>query len=161
MIRFAREEDLDLLAGIEDDADRLFIERFRPEQWGSAVSGRTRAAEPGFVLVAVEGDEVVGFAHVLEGDRLERTGAHLEQLAVRPGSSRRGHGGALVRASLAETNRRGHERVTLETYADVPWNAPFYSALGFVETGAAPDPALERYGRRVRMTASTAVPGPR
>lgn len=160
MIRFAREEDLDLLAGIEDDADRRFIERFRPEHWGSAVSGRTRAEEPGFLLVAVE-EEVVGFAHVLERDGLERDGAHLEQLAVRPTSGRRGHGRALVRAGLAEAARRGHEVMTLETYADVPWNAPFYSALGFVETGAAADPALERYGRRVRMTASTAVPGPR
>jgi GNAT superfamily N-acetyltransferase len=155
-IRFAREEDLDLLAGIEDDADRLFIERFRADGWGVAMSGRARAAGPGFLLVATEDDEVVGFAHVLERD-----GAHLEQLAVRRGSGRRGHGTGLVRASVAEAGRRGHERITLDTYADVPWNAPFYEALGFVETGPAPDPFLEQYGRRVRMTASTGVRGPR
>ena len=156
VIRFANDDDLDVLGGIEDDADRLFVERFQPDEWGSATSGRTRAEQLGFLLVASEGDEVVGFAHVVEED-----GAHLEQVAVRRDAGRRGHGSALVRASLLEAGARGHATVTLHTYADVPWNAPFYSALGFVETGPAPDPLLERWGRRVRMTASTAVPGPR
>lgn len=156
VIRFARDEDLDLLAGIEDDADRLFVERFRPAVWGSATSGRVRAAQPGFLLVAVEDDRVVGFAHVLEQD-----GAHLEQIAVRRDAGRRGHGSALVLAALEEAGRRGHAAITLHTYAYVPWNAPYYAALGFEEVGPAPDPVLERYGRRIRMRASTGVPGPR
>jgi ribosomal protein S18 acetylase RimI-like enzyme len=155
-IRFARGEDLDLLARIEDDADRLFVERFHPEVWGSALRGLVRAERPGFLLVASEGDEVVGFAHLVEED-----GAHLEQVAVRRDAGHRGHGSALVRASLLQAGARGHATVTLHTYADVPWNAPFYAALGFVETGPAPDPVLEQYGRRVRMTASTGVLGPR
>jgi GNAT superfamily N-acetyltransferase len=160
-IRLARDEDLDLLAGIEDDADRLFLERFRPTEWMSAPTGRWRAAQPGFVLVALQDARVDGFVHVLEQD-----GAHLEQVAVRLDAARRGHGRALVEAALAEAARRGHDRVTLRTYADVPWNAPFYARLGFVPSE--PDTAfllglaqterrlgLEQHGRRIQMTAPT------
>lgn len=159
-IRFATEADLELLAGIEDDADRLLVERFQPSEWGTAPTGTWRAAQPGFLLVAEE-DEVVGFAHVLEVG-----GAHLEQVSVRPRASRRGIGAALVTEALAEAERRGHPRVTLRTFADVPWNAPFYGRLGFVESE--PDTpwlrelvlveqrlGLDRHGRRVQMTAST------
>ena len=169
-IRFATDDDLDLLEGIENEADELFIERFRPERWGRASTGRLRAAQPGFLLVAAESDggEAVGFAHVLEVDG----GAHLEQLAVRPATGRRGHGSALVRAALEEAARRGHDRVTLRTYADVPWNAPFYARLGFVESEpetdflralvtVETDLGLERYGRRVQLSADSAVLGPR
>ena len=66
---------------------------------------------------------------------------------------------------MDETRSRGHERMTLRTYADVPWNAPFYARVGFVETE--PTTAfhkhfveveqrlgLARYGRRVQMTAA-------
>jgi GNAT superfamily N-acetyltransferase len=173
-IRFATEADLDALAAIEDDADRLFLERFRPEAWSPAPSGRSRAEQPGFLLVAGEREDgaAEGFAHVLEVDG----GAHLEQLAVRVASARRGYGRALVLAALAEAGRRGYDRVTLRTYADVPWNAPFYARLGFVETEPDTDRLraliaeesrfdLERYGRRVQMTARTTaeneVLGPR
>ena len=173
-IRFATEADLDALAGIEDDADRLFLERFQPEAWYPAPSGRSRAEQPGFLLVAAErqDDEAAGFAHVREVDG----GAHLEQLAVRRTAARRGHGRALVQVALAEAAHRGHARVTLRTYADVPWNAPFSARLGFVESAPDTDHLralvdeearfdLERYGRRVQMTARTSaqngVPGPR
>jgi GNAT superfamily N-acetyltransferase len=117
-IRFATEADVDALAAIEDDADRLFLERFHPETWSPAPSGRSRAEQPGFLLVAAEHEdgEAEGFAHVLEVDG----GAHLEQLAVRLASARLGYGGALVRAALAEAGCRGYDRVTLRTYADVP-----------------------------------------
>ena len=162
VIRAATADDLDLLADIEDDADRQLVDRLRPVEWEPAASGRARAARPGFVLVAalrLRGD-AVGFVHVLEED-----GAHLEQLAVRRSHGRRGIGSALVHAAIAEAARRGHGRVTLRTYADVPWNAPFYSALGFVESE--PDSrflrglaatehrvGLDRWGRRVQMSAT-------
>ena len=131
-VRFATGADLELLEDIENDADRLFLERFAPDDWSPAVSGRERAAQPGFLLVVAQRDEhePVGFAHVLE----LRGTAHLEQLAVRTAFGRHGYGRALVDAALAEAGRRGHDRVTLRTYADVPWNAPFYSRLGFVES---------------------------
>ncbi|MBW4041415.1 MAG: GNAT family N-acetyltransferase [Acidobacteria bacterium] len=169
-IRFASDDDLDRLEHIENDADELLLERFHPEEWQRASSGRERAAQPGFLLIAAQTEDgpAIGFAHALEVGGA----AHLEQLAVLRDAGRRGHGSALVRAALAEAGRRGHRRMTLRTYADVPWNAPFYAARGFVES--APDTdllrglvaveaglGLERYGRRIQMTAVTTVRSPR
>jgi GNAT superfamily N-acetyltransferase len=161
VIRAATRQDLDLLEGIENDGDALLIERFRPEQWWPAATGRERAAAPGFILVFEdEVGSVVGFVHVIECDGL----AHLEQLSVLRSAGRRGFGRALVQAAKAEGARRGHRVMTLRTYADVPWNAPFYETVGFhpsepvtpfhrsllrAETGL----GLNRYGRRLQMTA--------
>ncbi|AJW77853.1 GNAT family N-acetyltransferase [Clavibacter michiganensis] len=162
-IRLATPADLDALQGIEDAADQLLVDLLRPEDWPPAPTGASRAAEPGFLLVADEAADgsdaaLVGFAHVLEVDGL----AHLEQVAVPPEHGRRGHGRALVEASADEARRRGHRRITLRTFADVPWNAPSYARMGFAEEPpATPFHAalvetearlgLDRLGRRIQM----------
>lgn len=126
-VRPARAADLPLLAAIETDADGLFLERFGNPPWDPPTPGQDRVAQPGFVLVA--GRPPVGFAHVLEvhGE------AHLELFAVRREHGRQGTGTALVSAAKAEARALGHRRLTLSTYRDVPWNAPFYARLGFTE----------------------------
>ena len=63
-VREAQERDLAVLAGIEDAADALLVERFPGWEPGGSATGAERAAEPGFLLVA--GDPPVGFVHVLE-----------------------------------------------------------------------------------------------
>jgi GNAT superfamily N-acetyltransferase len=165
-VRPARRADADLLATIEAEGDRQFEVLFGPLDW-TTTPGTWRLSAPGFVLVA--GDPVVGFAHVLEIEGA----AHLEQLAVRPSGQRRGTGTALVRAAQAEAAARGHATLSLCTYADVPWNAPFYRRLGFVELGAAElgplhrrllekeaDLGLDRHGRRVVMRGPTRAGAP-
>jgi len=147
-IRPAAARDLDALQGIEDRADRILVELLRPAAWWPAPTGAERAAEPGFLLAAEDADAdaaptLVGFAHVLEVDGL----AHLEQVAVPPEHGRRGHGGALVEAAAAEARRRGHRRITLRTFADVPWNAPAYARAGFVE-----EPPATTFHRRLVET---------
>jgi GNAT superfamily N-acetyltransferase len=69
----------------------------------------------------------VGFALV------ERLGAefHLEEMDVLPEHGRRGIGTALVRAVCDWAARKGSASVTLCTFRDIPWNAPFYQRLGF------------------------------
>jgi GNAT superfamily N-acetyltransferase len=160
-IRPATAHDLDALQGIEDRADRILVERLSPAAWWPAPTGAERAAEPGFLLVAEDAEAdaaLVGFAHVLEVDGL----AHLEQVAVPPEHGRRGHGGALLEAAAGEARRRGHRRITLRTFADVPWNAPAYARAGFVEEepstpfhlGLVATEArlgLDRLGRRIQM----------
>jgi GNAT superfamily N-acetyltransferase len=136
-VRPARRDDLPLLAAIEDDADALYVEEFRATDWEPASDGRWRARQPGFLLVA--GDPPVGFAHVLEVDGI----AHLEQLAVRRAAMRQGIGTALVRAATAEARARGYEELSLCTFADVSWNAPFYARLGFRVVDPLP-PVLRR-----------------
>jgi GNAT superfamily N-acetyltransferase len=159
-VRPALREDLDRLTEIEAEGDRQFESLFGPLDW-LPTPGVERTATPGFLLVA--GDPPLGFAHVLELEGI----AHLEQLAVRPSAQRRGIGSALVAAALTEAARRGYGELSLCTYADVPWNAPYYRRLGFVElTDLAPvhrrmqeherELGLDRHGRRVVMRAPTA-----
>ncbi len=89
----------------------------------------------------------------------------MEQLSVLPEHCRRGHGRALVEAAKNEARRRGYEWLSLRTYAEVPWNGPFYARAGFVETKPVSDfhkhlaeveerLGLDRYGRRIQMTAA-------
>lgn len=160
-IRVAQPQDLHVLEDLENAADRLFVERFQPDEWWPASSGSDRAGVPGFILVAVEhSTDVVGFVHVLESGGA----AHLEQLSVSPARARRGYGRALVNAAKEEAARRGYRELTLRTYEAVPWNAPFYESLGFVLTepqtefqqrlrDREADLGLDRYGRRIQMTA--------
>lgn len=161
-VRLARREDLDLLAGIEAEADQQFVALFGDLDWDPPTPGVERLAAPGFLLVA--GDPPIGFAHVVEIEGI----AHLEQLAVRPAEQRRGVGAALVRAAQREAAGRGYDVLSLCTYAEVPWNAPYYRRLGFEELDELVPVqrrmveheqaiGLDRHGPRVVMAASTAV----
>jgi len=160
-VRPAADADLDALADIETAADSLFEPLFGATGWDAAPSGRDRQSEGGFILVAAEhdGGRAIGFVHVLEVDGA----AHVEQLSVHPTFVRRGHGRALLDAAVDEAAERGASLLTLRTYADVPWNAPFYAAAGFQErpipedafhrqlTAAEERLDLARHGRRVHM----------
>lgn len=78
--------------------------------------------------VLVAGTPAVGFAEVNTVDGH----AHLAGLAVHPDFGRRGIGGALVAAACALAIALGRRAMTLTTFVDVPWNAPWYAARGFV-----------------------------
>ena len=162
-VRPAREADLPLLAAIEDSGLPLF-EQALGDLTGTvlgapAVRGESRAQQDGFLLVAGT-PEPIGFAHVV----LHEGQAHLEQLSVRPEHGRRGVGTALVEAACRRVATQGHRALTLLTYADLPWNAPYYARLGFVEVppeqrstwqtqlvAHEAEIGLDRFGRRVLM----------
>lgn len=127
----AREDDLSRIPEIEARAARLF----GPEDLPADLAAQTLDAEivedahaEGRLLVARRpGAGVVGFALLeLEGDE-----AHLEELDVDPDHGRRGIGRALVEASLEWGREAGAARMTLSTFEDVAWNAPFYARCGF------------------------------
>ncbi|MBE7163479.1 MAG: GNAT family N-acetyltransferase [Williamsia herbipolensis] len=82
--------------------------------------------------VFVVGDPVAGFAMIDEVDGL----AHLSEIAVLPGSMRRGLGGALLDRVLAWSGEQGYPAITLTTFRDVAWNGRFYRRRGFVELDA-------------------------
>ncbi|MGW2142819.1 GNAT family N-acetyltransferase [Nonomuraea bangladeshensis] len=123
MVRWADPEELPGLVAVELAADRLF------EQVGITFPPGTTMIEevgdPGLVLV--EGEPPAGFALMGQVDGH----LHLDQLAVHPESMRRGIGGRLVTAVLDHARAVGASRVTLTTYRDVPWNAPWYARHGF------------------------------
>lgn len=56
---------------------------------------------------------------------------HVEQVSVDPGSARRGLGRALLDYAAERAAAVGVPAVTLTTFADVPWNAPYYLRCGF------------------------------
>lgn len=58
---------------------------------------------------------------------------YLAEMSVDPAFGRRGLGRELVQHFCSEAWMRGAQAVTLSTFRDVPWNAPFYAHLGFVE----------------------------
>jgi GNAT superfamily N-acetyltransferase len=58
--------------------------------------------------------------------------AHLEQVSVHPGHSRHGIGLRLIDHVGEWAAATGLAGLTLTTFADVPWNAPYYARLGFV-----------------------------
>ncbi|TMR89334.1 GNAT family N-acetyltransferase [Nonomuraea basaltis] len=123
MVRWAKAGEFPALVAIELAADRLFEQvdiTFPP--------GTTMIEEvddPGTVLV--EGDPPAGFALVgwVDGN------LHLDQLAVHPDHMRQGIGGRLMAAVIDHARAAGAPHVTLTTYRDVPWNAPWYARHGF------------------------------
>jgi ribosomal protein S18 acetylase RimI-like enzyme len=96
-----------------------------PPYW---TAGLERASTEQRAWVAVDdGGAIIGFAvaWVVDGE------GHLDELAVAPDHGRRGVGRALVDEVVAWTEAQGLASITLTTFRDVPWNAPYYEKLGF------------------------------
>ncbi|MFB8216468.1 GNAT family N-acetyltransferase [Streptomyces anulatus] len=56
---------------------------------------------------------------------------HIEQVSVDPVAARRGIGRDLIAHLAALAATRGMAALTLTTFTDVPWNAPYYARIGF------------------------------
>jgi GNAT superfamily N-acetyltransferase len=56
---------------------------------------------------------------------------YLAQVSVDPAYGRRGLGRMLVETAIEWTRRNHLPALTLSTFRDVPWNAPYYASLGF------------------------------
>lgn len=72
-------------------------------------------------------DQPIGYLLVEELDGR----AHIEQVTVHPAHARRGIGAALIDEADRWAAERGLAGLTLTTFANVPWNAPYYARLGF------------------------------
>lgn len=124
-VRRADTADLPLLPAIESSADALFAPLGIVFPPGPTVV--EEAIGRGWPIL-VSGDPPVGFAAVRALDEA----THLEQIAVRAELVGRGIGAALLREVLA----LAPGAVTLITFRDVPWNAPWYARWGFAEAPA-------------------------
>ena len=80
-----------------------------------------------WVVAREDLDRAVGFALTQPLGRA----LHLAEMDVLPTWGGRGIGTALLHHVLNEARLRGLPRVTLTTFRDVPWNAPFYARHGF------------------------------
>lgn len=129
-IRPARLADLPFLPDLEREATQRFYDLPDmldvPEDVTLLEEFQAGHREGG-IWVAECGGRLAGFAFCgrLDGH------LHLEELAVSREFGRRGIGRALVEAVIAHARREGLAGVTLTTFRDVPWNAPYYRRLGF------------------------------
>jgi GNAT superfamily N-acetyltransferase len=78
-------------------------------------------------VVTDERDEPVAYlvSSVVDGC------AHIDQVSVAPSHARRGLGAALIDHLAERARAEGRPALTLTTFRDVPWNAPYYERLGF------------------------------
>ncbi|MFI6494155.1 GNAT family N-acetyltransferase [Streptomyces sp. NPDC050564] len=56
---------------------------------------------------------------------------HIEQISVHPEAARRGVGRTLLAYAADRAQEEGLTGLTLTTFAQVPWNAPYYLRIGF------------------------------
>jgi GNAT superfamily N-acetyltransferase len=126
VVRLAGSEHVDQLPDIEREAATRFGDSL-PESVLSHVS-LAAAQQAGLLWVALEpAGAPVGFAVAsICGRRV-----HLDELDVMPGHGRKGIGSALVEAIEDYALNSGCVEITLTTFRDVPWNAPFYARVGF------------------------------
>lgn len=131
-IRPARAGDADALPDIEQSAGLAF--RAIPElAWladGDNVSPqrhRELIAEGTCWIAVDDKDRPVGFLSAgIEGETL-----HIWEFDVRLNRQGSGIGRALLERAIKDARRRGLAAVTLTTFRDVAWNAPFYRKFGF------------------------------
>jgi len=141
-IRLSRSSDAEAMPAIEQAASRMFE---RIDGFAGIVSDETVPLERlrkyiarGHCLVAVDGETVIGF---LVSEPFGRE-LHIRELDVHPDWQGRGIGAALLRGCMIDAQNSGFAALTLTTFAEVPWNAPFYRRLGFVDIDPAGHPRL-------------------
>jgi GNAT superfamily N-acetyltransferase len=131
MIRAARDEDAETMVRIEEAAGRLFATvgmDFVAEDDPGTVEELLPYVRDGRAWVADGPDGVpVGYliAEWVDGN------VHVEQVSVDPAYGRRGIGSALIEQVAGWARERGAPALTLTTYTEVGWNAPYYERFGF------------------------------
>ncbi len=131
MIRPARPDDLPALIDVEREAGALFrtvdMAAIADDDPGS-VESLAVYQSAGRAWVSVDSaDRPVAYlvAEVVDGC------AHIEQVSVRPSHARRGIGSALIETLAEWAASHGLAALTLTTFENVPWNAPYYERLRF------------------------------
>ncbi|MEU5347061.1 GNAT family N-acetyltransferase [Streptomyces sp. NPDC020766] len=155
-IRPATPADLPLLQDIE----RAAGEPFR------TLGMKEIADDEPPALELLERFREAGHAWIAEGDEAEGDGAdgrpvayligelvdgafHIEQVSVHPDASHRGVGRALIAYAADHARDQGLTGLTLTTFTEVPWNAPYYERIGF---RALTDPELTPGLRKIRAS---------
>lgn len=129
-VRLARVEELSAVQDIDRAAGQMFSDVAMPEICEMLWSPQALAAcrEQGRLRVITSADDYpAGF---LITDMVDGC-LHVEQVSVDPASARRGLGRALLAHAAGQAVTAGVPALTLTTFANVPWNAPYYARCGF------------------------------
>lgn len=117
------------------DIERAAATVFPPEMLSSGQGDHTTplvefdsARARGMLWVAVtHEDKPVGFAIAEQHGPV----LHLEELDVHPHYHQQGIGTMLLAAVCQYAQQAGYQGISLTTFSQVPWNAPWYQKLGF------------------------------
>ncbi|AEF44093.1 GCN5-related N-acetyltransferase [Serratia sp. AS12] len=132
LVRLAQLQDIPQLIAIERSAAQLFLQQ---PAWRFLAKGpvMSRQQHADFIqqqqewLAESTPGEVAGFIAVLP----QRQDWHIAELSVAADWQRRGIGRRLIAEVAMLAKSQGAQRLTLTTFIDVPWNAPYYQRLGF------------------------------
>lgn len=130
-IRPLAPEELTAAQEIERAAGRVFADVGMPEIAADEplpAGELDRYRRAGLAWAAADADdEPVGYllAEPVDG------ALHVEQVSVDPAAARRGVGRALLEHAATHAAAAGLAALTLTTFAEVPWNAPYYRRCGF------------------------------
>jgi GNAT superfamily N-acetyltransferase len=131
LIRPAGPADLTTLRDIEQAAGLAFRDIGMPDIADDDLPSLAELDEyrrGGRAWVAVDGgDRPVAY---LIADRVDGS-LHVEQVSVDPAHARQGIGRALIEHLADLARAEGVRGLTLTTFTDVPWNAPYYERCGF------------------------------
>lgn len=130
-IRSARPDEAGLLREIE----RAAAQAFSAVGYPALAAGEPTAAEEfraaaaeGMLAVAVDDDDrPAGFLLAAELDGC----LYVQELDVHPDHAGHRLAGRLFEAAEAIARQRHLRALTLTTFRQVPWNAPYYTRLGF------------------------------
>ncbi|WP_236793951.1 GNAT family N-acetyltransferase [Amycolatopsis sp. GM8] len=130
-IRAADIADLSRLREIERSAGEIFRDigmAAIADDEPPTVETLARHQSAGLAWVAVDtDDQPVAY---LTAEPIDRNW-HIEQVSVHADHARRGIGRVLLEHTARRAMVAGTPALTLTTFADVPWNAPYYERLGF------------------------------
>ncbi|MCK5748946.1 MAG: GNAT family N-acetyltransferase [Oricola sp.] len=129
LLRPAAPEDIPVMQAIERDAARAFIPIGYDFCVGPAREDweHRKGIAEGAALIAECGGEPAGFILLWPVDGH----GHIVELSVALGFQKRGLGRALIDAGETWARGAGFGAITLTTFRDVSWNAPWYRALGY------------------------------
>lgn len=129
-IRHADKTDYAVLPSVEADAAQVF------KEYGLAAIAEMEPAPPEYysqlperaAVFVAEDEAVIGFAVITEIDGQ----AYLKEISVCRTSSGKGVGRTLLEHAISWAAAR-YRWMVLTTFADLPFNAPFYRKAGFQE----------------------------
>jgi GNAT superfamily N-acetyltransferase len=129
-IRRGVEADIPALQNLEHDA----AQSFRAIGYDFCADGPVRETEEherglsdGAIFVAKVDGQNAGFVLLWPVDG----NAHITEVSVARAFQKRGLGRALVETAENWARETGYTEMTLTTFRDVSWNAPFYESVGY------------------------------
>jgi GNAT superfamily N-acetyltransferase len=131
-IRPTLTRDIPWLAEVERSAAQAFAQ-LPALAWLAQGEVLDSTAHQGFVDAGAswlaEGDagQILGFVCA----RREQQALHIHEISVRREAQGRGIGRLLLNQLVDAAQAAGVRELTLTTFIDVPWNAPFYARYGF------------------------------